>query len=201
MPRDKLIALLKAYRPDSAEQRERRAEFISFINREADCLERSLEAGHITASAFVLSPDLKSAMLLHHRKLNKWLQPGGHADGCPDLEQVARREAEQECGLRELTALSKGIFDLDIHPIPSSGAVAEHLHYDARFLLQAESWECRRNEESFEIAWIGLHELERYTCERSVLRMAEKFEKAAAQGALTPRPRAARSCRAASTSA
>ncbi len=105
-----------------------------------DCWKRSRLAGHFTGSAWVLSPDSKQALLIHHRNLDKWVQPGGHADDTDDsLAETAGREAQEECGLNGLTLLSEQIFDLDVHVIPAKREVPEHLHYDARFLFQSDS--------------------------------------------------------------
>ena len=105
-----------------------------------DCWKRSRLAGHFTGSAWVLSPDGAQALLIHHRNLDKWVQPGGHADDTDDsLVETAGREAQEECGLNGLTLLSEQIFDLDVHVIPAKREVPEHLHYDVRFLFQSDS--------------------------------------------------------------
>ncbi len=105
-----------------------------------DCWKRSRLAGHFTGSAWVLSPDGTQALLIHHRNLDKWVQPGGHADDTDaSLAETAGREAQEECGLHGLTLLSEQIFDLDVHVIPAKRDIPEHLHYDVRFLFQADS--------------------------------------------------------------
>jgi 8-oxo-dGTP pyrophosphatase MutT (NUDIX family) len=92
--------------------------------------------GHFTGSAWLVSADGQRALLMHHRKLDRWLQPGGHADGEADLAAVARREAEEETGLRGLR-VDPEIFDLDRHRIPARGHEPEHWHYDVRFVVHA----------------------------------------------------------------
>ena len=119
---------------------------------------RRLEA-HFTGSAFVVSADGHRALLLHHSKLGRWLQPGGHADGNADLAAVALREAEEESGLRGLV-VEPAIFDLDRHAIPARGAEPEHWHYDVRFVVRCTGDETPRiSDESRAFAWRPIDEL------------------------------------------
>lgn len=126
-----------------------------------DCWQRSLLTGHFTGSAWVLSPDGAHALLIHHRNLDKWVQPGGHADAEDNsLVETARREAQEECGLSGLTLLSEQIFDLDIHVIPVKRDIPEHLHYDVRFWFQAENETLRADfSEVKAVRWVPLESL------------------------------------------
>src|SRR6478736_4039642 len=81
-----------------------------------DAYQRTHLPGHITGSAFIVSEDLSQTLLVHHAKLNRWLQPGGHADGDVNVTRVAMREANEETGLQHLKLSSDQIFDIDIHP-------------------------------------------------------------------------------------
>jgi 8-oxo-dGTP pyrophosphatase MutT (NUDIX family) len=110
--------------------------FRQFAQAHGDCCERTLTLGHFTGSAWLVSADGHRALLMHHRKLDRWLQPGGHADGEGDLAAVALREAEEETGLRGLR-VDPQIFDLDRHRIPARGNEPEHWHYDVRFVVHA----------------------------------------------------------------
>src|SRR5437773_8684321 len=109
-----------------------------FVEANVDCFERSLQIGHITGSAWIVDRDRTHALLTRHRKLNKWLQLGGHADGDPDILRVALREAREESNLDAIRPVSEAIFDVDIHLIPERAGEPEHLHYDVRFLLEAD---------------------------------------------------------------
>ncbi len=132
--------------------------------------------GHLTGSAWVVDESGGRVLLLHHGKLNRWLQPGGHADGDFDLARVALRETQEESGLTRLQLIDSEIFDLDIHEIPARGAEPAHLHFDVRYLIRADSSEeLVLSDESHALAWIELVNLERYTTEESVHRMARKF--------------------------
>ncbi len=116
-----------------ASQDERRDQVLSFCARHADALRRTCLSGHLTASAFVVDTRRHAVALIHHRKLELWLQPGGHADGEGNLALVARTEVEEEIGLRGLRWVMPA-FDLNVHPIPARPGEPEHLHLDLRFL-------------------------------------------------------------------
>ncbi|MCB0344755.1 MAG: NUDIX hydrolase [Bdellovibrionales bacterium] len=147
---------------------------LAFAQREPLCLERECLEGHFTASAFVISPDHSSAVLIKHRKLNKWLQPGGHADGSDNLRATAKLEVTQETGLEDLDEVDGTVFDLDIHHIPQYREVQPHLHYDVRFLFRSRQWELERNNEAEDIRWVPLTEVAAWSCEESILRMTRK---------------------------
>lgn len=149
----------------------------AFVTSEEDCFERSLSQGHITGSAWVVDRTGTQVLLTHHKKLNRWLQLGGHADGNPDVQSVAFREAEEESGLTNLRSLGTDIFDLDIHPIPARGDDPEHLHYDVRYVFQHQSDQPYTvSEESHDLGWIDIADLASVTDEESMLRMARKWQ-------------------------
>lgn len=135
--------------------------------------------GHITGSAFVYDPSKKKLLLLHHKKLNRWLQPGGHSDGNPNIIETAKREVYEETGLTNLECNNK-IFDIDIHVFPAKeGRNPEHFHYDVRFLFVADSSiEIIKNiEESNEIKWISIADVWNYlnNGEEAFRRVIEKL--------------------------
>ncbi len=152
------------------------------VTQRVDCFERSCEPGHITGSAWVASADGRNVVLLHHRKLGAWLQPGGHADGDADVLRVALREAEEEAGIVGLNAVEPLTpLDVDVHLIPerrdASGALIDpaHEHHDIRFLLIAPPGaQVRVSNESHDVRWVEVTNLEQWTTETSILRMAQK---------------------------
>ena len=140
-----------------------------------NCYERSLLHGHLTASCWVLNHDLTAVLMLHHAKLDKWLQPGGHADGDENLIGVAQKELVEETALSGFTLFDESIFDLDIHTIPERKGVPEHEHYDVRFAYRASPQaEISGNHESKGLAWV---ELNQTPDEESIQRMVEKTKK------------------------
>ena len=173
--RPRVQGLLAAVRAESAGG-ETLALFRAFAEAHADCCERTCEPGHFTGSAWVVSADGERALLLHHRKLDIWVQPGGHADGDGDLASVALREAEEETGLSGLR-VEGGVFDLDRHAIPARGSEPEHFHYDVRFVVRAGDDEAFTvNEESHSLRWMPVADIAADPqADESVRRMARKW--------------------------
>src|SRR5690242_14262238 len=135
--------------------------FSHFATRNADAAARELRHGHLTGSAWLVSADGERVLLTHHRKLDRWLQLGGHADGDADLARVALREAEEESGLLDLE-VETIVFDLDRHRIPARGDEPGHWHYDVRFVVRARGSEAFVvGEESHALAWRDVAEIAR----------------------------------------
>ena len=193
MHREPVIQLLTAYREANPAELDVADRILALVRARPDCFDRTCRPGHLTGSAWVVSPDGERHLLLHHRKLDKWLQPGGHADGQTDLAEVARREATEETGLASLRLVPAGtgapVLDLDVHVIPAryapDGSLTEdaHEHHDLRFLFQADGGcELGGNEESHALRWFSEKELRKKTGEISVLRLLEKAQRRLAGG-------------------
>ena len=133
-------------------------------------------AGHFTASSWLVDRSGTRVLLTHHRKLERWLQLGGHADGDRDLSNVALREAEEESGLTGLR-VEPELFDLDRHWIPERKDVPGHWHYDARYVVHAGENEAYVvSEESHDLAWRSIGAiLSDPESDESMLRMATKW--------------------------
>lgn len=176
--KQELISELIDYRSLYPEELDFRDRFLHLLQKE-DCFKRSLLTGHITASAWILNYEKSSVILLHHAKLNRWLQPGGHADGIEDVREVAMKEATEETGIAGIEFLQKSIFDLDIHTIPERNGVPEHEHFDIRFLLiTPKDAQPVSNHESNFIEWVSFQNLAiKFGVETSILRMLEKSKK------------------------
>ncbi|MXQ14448.1 NUDIX hydrolase [Microvirga makkahensis] len=106
---------------------------------------RSTFPGHVTTSAFILDPAGQRVVLIHHRSLARWLQPGGHYEAPESLEDAALREAFEETGVRGLMLDpwhdQAGLpIDVDSHLIPArpQKGEPEHWHHDIRYVLRAE---------------------------------------------------------------
>lgn len=148
---------------------------IEFVESQPDCAERSLAIGHLTGSAWIMDVARKRTLLTHHRKLDKWLQLGGHADGDLDLARVAFREAEEESGLSRLSLVSGNLFDVDRHLIPARKAEPEHWHFDLRFMVEADPDEALViSEESNDLEWVEVARMADYNDEESMMRMVRK---------------------------
>ena len=180
MHRRKLLEGLRAYRVDNLEELQLVDRFDSFINENVDCFDRSNLEGHVTGSAWLVSPDGRQALLTHHKKLGRWLQLGGHSDGEPDTLLVSQREAEEESGLK-VQPLDESIFDIDIHEIPARADEPHHLHFDVRFLFRARDLKFVVSSESHDLRWVDLLKIEKFSDEWSVIRMRDKCLKKLSQ--------------------
>jgi 8-oxo-dGTP pyrophosphatase MutT (NUDIX family) len=177
MHRQPLLDQLAAYQAAHPAEAETVEQFIGFVRSQPECFERTLAIGHITGSAWIVTPDGSEVLLTHHRKLDRWLQLGGHADGDPDVIAVALKEAQEESGLEEFELLGSGIFDLDIHPIPARKNEPEHLHYDVRYIFRATGHtDFTVSEESHDLRWVPIDEVQTLTTEESMLRMVRKWQ-------------------------
>lgn len=171
-----ILELLAAYQPIDISDQARKESMIAFIRRHPDCcFERSLAEGHLTGSAWILDTTGTKALLTHHRKLDRWIQPGGHADGDPNIKNVALREALEESGLKQIAFVSEQIFDIDIHEIPAHAGVPSHLHYDVRFLFQSIGSDVFNiSSESKSLKWVPLEAIGAFSKEESLERMRRK---------------------------
>lgn len=150
-------------------------EYDRFLSATPDAFERTNTSGHFTGSALVVDPSAGRVLLTHHAKLLTWNQLGGHCDGIRDPFFVAWKEAYEEGGLKWIVPAFPGVFDLDLHPIPEHKGVAEHQHYDVRYLFFADSAEgFIKSDESLDLAWVDLGRVREYSTTESMLRLEAK---------------------------
>ncbi|MDH5299814.1 MAG: NUDIX hydrolase [Gammaproteobacteria bacterium] len=175
MHRQWLLSRLQNHIAHDPQERDMQQRLTRFVHEHANCFDRELLVGHITGSAWIVNPERSKVLMIHHRKLNRWLQPGGHSDGDPNTLQVALREAREETGLDSIQPVSEAVFDVDIHTIPARRDEPQHEHFDVRFLLQADdSLPILRTEETNDIAWMTLDEVLQHAQEDSIVRMLNK---------------------------
>lgn len=166
---------LRAFRTDAPDP-ELADAFIELADEGRPAFQRSRLQGHFTGSCWLVSGDGQRALLMHHRKLDRWLQPGGHADGDMDLARAALREAREETGVLGLR-VEGDIFDLDRHRIPARGQEPEHWHYDVRYVVRARETEhFVANHESHALAWRDITQMAADPdLDSSVRRMARRW--------------------------
>lgn len=148
-----------------------------FILAHKNCFDRNLSIGHVSGSAWVVNPSLTRVLLLHHRKLDLWLQPGGHADGDPDVLRVILNETSEETGIsiEHIHLVNESIFDIDVHTVHESVYDNRHTHYDIRFLVEIDdSIPIPGNDESYQIGWVSLEDVSRFNNALSLHRLVRK---------------------------
>jgi 8-oxo-dGTP pyrophosphatase MutT (NUDIX family) len=178
MDRIALRQQLEFYRTPYEEESEFISDF-SELTQEENAYKRERLDGHFTASAWIVNRSRTHTLLTLHRKLGRWLQLGGHADGNENLMEVALKEAEEESGLTSLELVDSTIFDLDKHIIPERPHVKEHFHFDVRYLFEADINEpLIISDESVSLAWITFDSVvDMIGYNPSILRMLEKTSK------------------------
>jgi 8-oxo-dGTP pyrophosphatase MutT (NUDIX family) len=170
-----LIQSIEKYSTRHPEQKDVVSKFLEFVSQDADCLSRKNAFGHITSSAWLVDPSNTKTLLTHHRKLQRWLQLGGHVEGEDSVIQSALREAQEESGIMDIRFVSEEIFDLDLHWIPDNPKEKGHWHYDLRYLMQAASTDFAVSDESHDLKWFSFEELAGAKTDESVLRMGRKW--------------------------
>ena len=176
--RNKLLDLLNKYEVCSAEDEVAKSKIIDFVKNNKNCFSRENLAGHITGSAWLVGPDKTSVLLTHHKKIGRWLQLGGHADGETDILEVAKKEALEESGINSIYTDKKDIFDLDVHLIEQHKEVLPHYHYDIKFLFYARNFEYKISTESNALKWVDILEVKNdLTYCNNLRKMADKYLK------------------------
>lgn len=163
-PVTKLARSLSVHHPFDTREAADLLEIVQFVGRHPHPFDRRIPEGHLTGSALVISNDGRRVLLMHHRKLQRWLQPGGHADpGETSGEAVALREAREETGIVGLILHPKAPrpLDVDVHEIPARGDEPAHLHLDLRYLVLAplRTALARSKTESEDLRWFGWNEV------------------------------------------
>jgi len=150
-----------------------RHEMLRFLSSEPTPLERTNVVGHLTGSALVVDPHSAQVVVLFHRKLRRWLQPGGHADGDADLARVAWREATEETGIDGLSVVEPPVH-VDIHEVHPPDD-RPHLHLDVRFVVLAPPGAALvGNEESDDLRWVDVAALTGLEADAGLLALASR---------------------------
>ena len=174
-----LARLLAAHTAADAREQEDLLAMRDFARTLADPFSRAQWPAHFTGSAVVVSPEGGRVVLVHHAKLLRWLQPGGHAEPADagQMQNTALREAREETGLEvTLHALAPAPLDVDVHVIPARKAEPEHRHLDVRYLFVARDAEALRHDpaESFGAQWLAWGEALARADEAPLHRLLEK---------------------------
>lgn len=172
-----ILEKIEKYQSDYPEDKDAAQRLYKFIASTDLAFHRENLEGHVTGSCLIISPDKQKVLLTHHKKLNKWIQLGGHSDGDENTLNVSMREAEEESGISDLSFVSKDIFSIDIHTIPARKQEPEHLHYDISFLIQAHHENYIVSDESHDLKWFAVKDLMGMELEDSLSRMVKRYNK------------------------
>ena len=176
-----LLTSLQEFTASCIEEERDRVYILDFLQSHSRPFDRAHLDAHLTASALVVDSAGERILLGLHRKLNRWLQVGGHGE--PDevcAMAVAFREAFEESSIAGLV-LYPGApqpFDVDVHQIPARGEVTAHLHLDIRYLLLAPvgATVALREEEHLQMRWWTWGEAENLDLDPSLRRMIRKAQ-------------------------
>jgi 8-oxo-dGTP pyrophosphatase MutT (NUDIX family) len=173
-----LLAELKLYKAADVTEERHRMDMVALVTDHQDWWHRATLPGHITASAFVVSPDFKQLLLHFHRKLCRWLQFGGHDDGEQHPAKAVLRELVEESGLQQFDFFgAPTFFDLDVHAIPPSKQQVQHLHFDVRYLFVADPLQVLKpaTGESDLLRWMSIAEASEALGEEAAQRVCHKL--------------------------
>jgi 8-oxo-dGTP pyrophosphatase MutT (NUDIX family) len=167
---------ISAYQPHEAREITFRERMLELLRLQAPFSRAHFTPGHLTASAFVISPAADELLLIFHRKLGIWVQPGGHIEaGDASLLDAARREVAEEVGLELGADVTGSVFDIDIHAIPARKDEPAHEHFDVRYCFHAPTRDFVASDEVADARWVELAKIEQLTTDESVLRAARKL--------------------------
>lgn len=172
---------IKQYVPYNEQEAKDRDIILRAMATLSDVLTRNNEVLHFTASAFVFNPDRTRVLMAHHNIYNSWGWMGGHADGDPELFNVAKKELMEEAGLPEANAIQEDIISLDILPVighmKNGKYVAAHLHFNVTYIFEVgdEATFQAKLDENSEVGWIELGEVAEKCTEAHMIPIYEKI--------------------------
>ena len=159
-----LAAQIRAFRPWNQQEERDRMELLRRLTSGEELYTRNNASAHLTASAWVVSPDRRQVLMAYHNLYGSWAWLGGHADGERDLLAVALREVREESGLSNLRPVTSDIYSLEILPVSGHEKkglyIPSHLHLNVTYLLEADPTEPVRQkpDENSAVGWFGLEE-------------------------------------------
>ena len=152
---------LEHYRPWNEQEARDRAEILRRLRSGEELYSRDNASAHLTASAWVVSPDRRQVLMAYHNIYKSWSWLGGHADGQRDLLAVSLREVREESGLTGLRPVSPAIYSVEILTVDGHEKrgvyVSSHLHLNVTYLLEAAPADPIRikPDENSSVAWFG----------------------------------------------
>ena len=175
---------IKNYVPYNEQEKKDKELILNAISNYNNILDRECSIAHITSSGYIVNKSRTKVLMIYHKLYNSWAWTGGHADGDCDLLHVAIKEAKEETGLTNVTAVTNDILGLDVlnvnGHIKNNKYVSSHLHLSVAYLLEAnEEDELIVNEEETNgVQWIPIDKLDTYCSEPYIIESVyNKFNK------------------------
>lgn len=171
MGRNELRNAILAFRPFNEQEQTDKATLLQWLDSGTDIITRENLTAHLTASAWVVTPDRKQVLMAYHNLYNSWAWLGGHADGDWDLRRVAAREAAEESGIRSVRPLGDEILSLEILTVDGhekkGSYVPCHLHLNVTYLFEADPEDALqyKPDENSDVAWINVADIPRKSSE------------------------------------
>jgi 8-oxo-dGTP pyrophosphatase MutT (NUDIX family) len=161
------LTLVDAHTPLGDEELGHKREIIRFLESAERPFDRETR-DHLTAGGIVVSDH--RVLLVHHRRLGMWVQPGGHIDsGDSGAPEAALREVAEETGLR---ATLDRLVDVDVHMVDCGGRILRHL--DLRFLMHSDATDAVPNAEVNAARWVAVGDLDELGADPGVRRAVTK---------------------------
>ncbi len=168
---EKLIEQISSYKPFNAQEEADKALLLKLLDTDADLTLRENLAYHLTASAWVVSPDRQKVLMAYHNLYDSWAWLGGHADGDRDLLAVARKEACEESGITNLRTVTDAPISLEILTVSGHEKrgkyIPSHLHLNLTYLFEADPAETLRvkPDENSAVGWIDVAQISQKSTE------------------------------------
>lgn len=175
------ITQIKEYVPYNEQEENDKALIMNAINTYDNLLSRENTIAHITSSGYIVNKERTKVLMIHHNIYKTWAWTGGHADGDGNLLHVAIKEAIEETGIKNFTAVSDEILSLDVLPvighIKRGKYVSAHLHLSVAYLLEASEDEelIVKEDENSGVKWIPINEIDKYSNEPDMIKLYNKF--------------------------
>ena len=178
---------IKHYIPCNEQEQKDQQILIKAMKTFDDMLSRNNEIIHMTCSGFILNEARDHVLMIHHNIYDAWGWTGGHADGESDFLQVARREVEEETGIKQLRTLSEEIISLDVLTvmghIKKGEFISPHLHGNVTYVFVADDTQTLtiKEDENSDVAWIPVNGISKVCNEVHMIPIYEKILKKVAQ--------------------